>query len=97
MHEYKEVKHEVTKLELFAVTCNNCGLSHKITGPFDHDLNMFHDFIAEGGYGSTFPADMDVVSFTLCCDCINDITSKFKVSATSTNTDGLELIKIKLD
>jgi len=86
MHEYKEVKHEVTKLELFAVTCNNCGLSHKITGPFDQDLNMFHDFIAEGGYGSTFPADMDAVSFTLCCECLLGITSKFKISVSLPET-----------
>ena len=97
MREYKEVKREITELELSAITCNSCGTRHVITDHFDQELNFFHDFSVEGGYGSMSPADMDIVSFTLCCDCLNDITSKFKVSATSTNTDGLELIKIKLD
>jgi len=88
MHEYKKVKREITELELVAITCNSCGTRHVITDFFDK--NKFHDFSVEGGYGSTCPGDMKTMSFTLCCDCLNDITSKFKVSATSTNTDGFD-------
>lgn len=83
MIEYVKVKVETEIDELIAITCNSCGTRHESKGRFDTGLHDFHDFQIEGGYESTYPCDLERVSFSVCGGCLKKIVSEFKIPVES--------------
>lgn len=79
MTEFKKMKIVTEVNEVIAITCDKCGDRREVMSRFDEVLQNFHDFRASGGYYSTFPQDMDEVSFTLCSDCLKQFVTSFKI------------------
>lgn len=79
-------RREIRKFEYVPtnITCNKCGIHHKITGqPNDYKANKFQDIVLHFGYGSKF--DGETIEFDLCDDCIEELIKSFKYVP-----DGLE-------
>ena len=74
MREVREVREEVIKNEVIAITCNRCGKVE--SGEHIEYESTIQRWSHSFGYGSKF--DTDTVDFDLCDDCVEAIFKEFK-------------------
>lgn len=60
-----------------SITCNCCGKEFQAKDNNPCWANTIHSFNISFGYGSRH--DMDIWTWDLCEDCIEEIVSKFKI------------------
>jgi len=72
------------KDEIREIVCNACSKRISITDEcFFIEQNNFHTITVDGGYGSEYPQDLEIISFELCSECLRKITSSFKIAPSS--------------
>lgn len=80
MRTYRTEQKTIEQSICTAVICNCCETKvEMLENGWNPDSNDFHDFAIGGGYGSSFPQDMEDISFTLCGSCLKKITDIFKI------------------
>lgn len=84
MRHFKITQETVAKQICTKIICNRCKKEIDIPdNGWNPDSNNFHDFDIGGGYGTYFPTDMEQIEFTLCGECLKEITDAFAIPPTS--------------
>lgn len=80
MRVFVPVTKMITELRCMRIACNRCGTSLDLEREGAAlDANDFHDFVVTGGYGTTYPSDMETIHFTLCGLCLLSVVGSFKL------------------
>lgn len=77
----------VEEVEDVILMCNSCEKSVSSSNGSRIDENNMHQFEVSGGFGTTYPQDLERANFVLCSTCLKDVVGKFKISPEITNYD----------
>jgi len=89
MREFVDVEHIIVKQKCIAISCNKCGIRHEFefNSKYNNDTDNFHEIEISGGYASTFPNDMETISYALCSKCLENFVASFKIPVKTNSND----------